>query len=147
MQEKTWIIIFFVRKKRRMNQPNAFLGVRPQDVAPMKVDHTKGAIILKHAINNSEHEHGFPQQKVKNTSLWKRNIIFRNPQIIYILWPRNLWSQRTSWNHVRPEGSKRKSPKRRVKKVRQMSRLRLRKGQQVESLIESSEESQILQVR
>lgn len=29
----------------------------------MKFDHTKGAIIPKHAINNSENEHGFPQQK------------------------------------------------------------------------------------
>ena len=32
-----------------MNQPNAFLGVRPQDVAN-EGDHTKGAIILKRAI-------------------------------------------------------------------------------------------------
>lgn len=40
---------FFVRKESGMNQPNAFLGVRPQDVAN-KGDHTKGAIILKRAI-------------------------------------------------------------------------------------------------
>ena len=40
---------FLLRKKGGMNQPNAFLGVRPQDVAN-EGDHTKGAIILKRAI-------------------------------------------------------------------------------------------------
>lgn len=76
-----YISFFLFRKKSGWINPMPFWGCGPK-MLQMKVDHTKGAIILKHAINNSENKHGAPKFK-KHIPLKKENIIFRNLQIVW----------------------------------------------------------------